>query len=55
MIEKRIAIDGDEADAFSRKSRPLLRWKSGQIAKIKRKANKRERQWGKADLRREAW
>jgi hypothetical protein len=55
MIEKRIATNGDEADAFSRKSRPLLHWKPGQLAEIKRHANKRERRNGKMVARREAW
>lgn len=55
MIVKRIATNGDEADAFSRRSRPLLHWKPGQIAGIKRRANKRERRQGKVDARREAW
>lgn len=55
MTQKRIATNGDEADAFSRKSRPLLHWKPGQIAEIKRRANKRERRQGKVDTRREAW
>lgn len=49
---KRIAINGDETDAFSRKSRPLLRWKPGQLAEIKRKANKRERRQAKTAIQR---
>lgn len=55
MIEKRIATNGDEADAFSRKSRPLLHWQRGELAEIKRRANKRERRQGKVAIRREVW
>jgi hypothetical protein len=55
MIEKRIGIDGEEVDAFSRRSRRVIRWKRGQLTKIKRRANKRYRSQGKSAARREAW
>ena len=45
---KRIPMKGgDEYDAFS-KSRKFLRWKSGQLKKIKRAYNKRFRKYGSA-------
>ena len=46
-MNKRIPMKGgDEYDALS-KSRKFLRWKSGQIKKIKRAYNKRFRKYSK--------
>ena len=55
MTEKRKAVGGAEVDAFSRKSRAVHDYRPGQVAQLKRKANKRERRQSKAALRREAW
>lgn len=49
---KRIAVGGDEVDAFSRKSRALQRYRPGQVAQLKRKANKRERRQAKTAIQR---
>jgi len=46
-MTKRIPMKGgDEYDALS-KSRKFLRWKSGQVKKIKRAYNKRFRKYSK--------
>ena len=46
-MNKRIPMKGgDEYDALS-KSRKFLRWKSGQIKKIKRAYNKRFRRYSR--------
>jgi hypothetical protein len=55
MTEKRKAVGGAEVDAFSRKSRSLHHYRPGQVARLKRKANKRERRNTKVALRRGAW
>ena len=49
---KRKRIDGNEQDAFSRRSRTLLRWRPGQLAALKRRANQRERREAKTALQR---
>ncbi len=43
MMGNRGAVNGDEGDAFSRKSRRLLYWKRGQLRKLKRAFSKRMR------------
>jgi len=54
-MTKRIKLKGgDEYDAFSRASRTLLQWRSGEVKKIKRKHNKRVRQENKSALREES-
>jgi hypothetical protein len=35
--------DGDEWDAFSRRSRRLLRWRPGQVKRIKRIFSRKQR------------
>jgi hypothetical protein len=51
-MTKRIKLKGgDEYDAFSRASRTLLQWRSGEVKKIKRKHNKRVRQENKSAMR----
>lgn len=51
-MTKRIKLKGgDEYDAFSRASRTLLHWRSGEVKKIKRKHNKRVRQENKSAMR----
>lgn len=47
---KRRAAGGEEQDAFS-EWRKLLNWKPGEIKKLKRKANKRERQQAKKEIK----
>lgn len=54
-MTKRIKLKGgDEYDAFSRASRTLLQWRSGEVKKIKRKHNKRVRQENKSAMREES-
>lgn len=54
-MTKRIKLKGgDEYDAFSRASRSLLQWRSGEVKKIKRKHNKRVRQENKSAMREES-
>ena len=54
-MTKRIKLKGgDEYDAFSRASRTLLHWRSGEVKKIKRKYNKRVRQENKSAMREES-
>jgi hypothetical protein len=48
---KQILKGGDEFDAVY--SRDIYHWKSGQLKKIKRRMNKRARQDGRAEVRRE--
>lgn len=50
---KRPRKSGDEQDALSSRARRLYHWKSGQISKIKRRNNKRERREGKQQIREE--
>lgn len=49
---KRKRVGGDEFDAFSR-WRNIHRWGAGDLRRIKRKANKRERREGRAEARRQ--
>lgn len=53
MMGNRGAIGGDEHDAFSRRARRLLKWRAGELRKIKRKFSKRTRRLRKLMLRRE--
>jgi hypothetical protein len=50
---KRKRVGGDEQDALSRKARRLYHWKPGQINRIKRRNNKRERREGKKQIQEE--
>ncbi len=50
MIGNRVYKGGDECDAFSRRSRGLIRWKRGELKKIKRRFSKRMRKIAKARL-----
>jgi hypothetical protein len=43
MMGRRQKLDGEGWDAFSRYSRRLLRWKAGQIAKIKKRFARKAR------------
>jgi len=47
MMGNRGSANGIEADAFSRRSRALLKWGRGELRKIKRQFSKRVRQSGK--------
>jgi len=52
----RIAISGDEQQAFSRIGRKAKKnWKPGELHRIKRGANRRERRAGRVEARLEAW
>ncbi|MBZ0210829.1 MAG: hypothetical protein K8F92_14410 [Hyphomicrobium sp.] len=44
-------MNGDEYDAFSRRSRGLHRWKRGALRKIKRQFAKRMRKKARLSLR----
>lgn len=48
---KRKRVGGDEQDAFSRYWRRITRWQPGELSRLKRKANKRERREARAALR----
>lgn len=50
MIRRR-AIDGAEADAFSRRWRRLMGTGAGKWAWVKKKANRRERREGKGEIK----
>jgi hypothetical protein len=43
MMGNRAKLNGDEWDAFSRRSRRLLRWRSGEVKKIKRLFARKQR------------
>jgi hypothetical protein len=47
---KRIPLNGDEMDAFS-KYRKFLRWKRGNLKRIKRAYNKRLRKVSKKEIK----
>lgn len=47
-MRKRVAVNGDEEDAFYAKR--FYFWRPGERKRIKRKANRRERQEGKQDI-----
>lgn len=44
MMGSRGTYNGDESDAFSRRSRRILSWGSGELKRIKRGFTKRSRQ-----------
>ena len=50
MMGNRGAGNGDEHDAFSRRSRKLIFWKRGELKKIKRRFGKRQRRLGRSAL-----
>lgn len=50
-MARRIRHNGDEQDAFSRRWRKVMHWQSGELRRIKRRANKRDRRAGKAEAR----
>jgi hypothetical protein len=50
MMGNRGYRGGDECDAFSRRSRHLLRWRRGELKNIKRRFSKRIRKQGKAAI-----
>jgi len=52
MMGNKGMVGGDEYEALSRKSRQLIHWKRGEIARIKRGFWKRTRKLGKFDLKR---
>lgn len=54
MMGNRGSANGIEVDAFSRRSRGYLRWKRGQLRKIKRQFSKRMRKHAKVLLRKGA-
>lgn len=43
MMGNRGNANGDECDAFSRRSRRLLHWRRGELRRVKRAFNKRMR------------
>jgi hypothetical protein len=47
----RIAKDGDEVDAFSRKARRALKWQRGEVRGIKTRAIRRNRRQARQILR----
>jgi hypothetical protein len=49
-MRRRPAVGGDEVDAFSR-HRHAHRWRSGEVAGIKRRARRRERHSARQALR----
>lgn len=51
MMGSKGTVNGDEYEAFSRKSRHMIHWKRGELAKIKRAFWKRMRKLGRFDLR----
>lgn len=50
MMGNRGCADGDECDAFSRRSRRLLSWRSGELRKIKRRFSKRMRKQARLEI-----
>ena len=54
MMGNRGTANGDEWDAFSRRSRRLLRWRAGELKMIKRRFSRRMRKQAKLLLRRGA-
>jgi hypothetical protein len=51
MMGNRGNASGIDVDAFSRKSRGVLRWRRGEIRKVKRAFSKRMRQIGRREAR----
>lgn len=54
MMGNRGTANGDERDAFSRRSRHLISWRRGELKKIKRRFSKRIRKTAMLLLRRSA-
>ena len=50
MMGNKGAANGDEQDAFSRRSRRILHWKRGELKRIKRAFAKRTRRRMKTPL-----
>ena len=50
MMGNRGSASGIEVDAFSRKSRNLLRWGRGELRRIKRAFSKRQRRAAAKDI-----
>jgi hypothetical protein len=48
---KRPRVNGEEQDAFSRRSRRLLFWQPGELRAIKRRSAKRERRIAREDTK----
>jgi hypothetical protein len=44
-------VKADEQDAYSRYWRPMIFWKRGQLAAIKRRTHKRERREAREQIR----
>jgi len=53
MMGNRGTANGDEHDAFSRRSRRLIRWKAGELKRIKRGYSKRIRKVARLALKSE--
>jgi len=51
MMGNRGHMDGEECDALSHRSRPMLSWRRGQLRLIKRRYRKRERKTAKRAAR----
>jgi hypothetical protein len=51
MVGNRGAANGDEWDAFSRRSRRLINWRAGEVKRIKRGYSKRMRKGARLELR----
>lgn len=51
MMGNRGTANGDEQDAFSRRSRRLIRWKAGEVKRIKRGYSRRMRKSARLALR----
>lgn len=49
MTMKRIATNGDETDVHG-KWRHVVRWRRGEVAKIKNRTNRRERRQGQDEI-----
>lgn len=54
MMGSRGGTTGSEVDAFSRRSRRLVRWARGQLKKLKRAFAKRSRRVARGSARSEA-
>jgi hypothetical protein len=52
--DSRLPLDGDEADAFSRRTRCWIRWRRGEIARIKKSYSRRLRHRLRVALARDA-
>lgn len=51
MMGSKVCTNGDEYDAFSRRSRRLISWGRGELKKIKRGFWKRQRKTAASDAR----